>query len=94
VSARPPIDPAFSSTLRVLASARVHHAEAWRQLIPVAERIRKPRPSYPTVRRHLRREQLRAERRAEAVERVLGSLLQGRVPSVWALEELRQALVP
>jgi hypothetical protein len=76
----PPLDEDFREALRILAGFEVGYAEALRALIPVAERIDRPRPSYWRVRRFLIDERRRRDRAAEVRNRVLSDLLQGRFP--------------
>ena len=72
--------PAFAGALRRFAASDVTHAEARRLLIPVATRIGKPRPSYPTVVRVMLRERRRAAAQRVERERLIGPVLAGRVP--------------
>ena len=74
------LPPDFVLALRVLDAAGLPYAEAWRLLRPVAARLDVPRPSYFTVRRILREQRVRKERRLEVLDSVLADLLQGRVP--------------
>jgi len=79
-----PVHPAFTFALRRLAKEDVPSAEALRRLIPIAERLGQPRPSYWWVRRFMIDERLRLElRRADRerlIERTVVPLLAGRVP--------------
>ncbi|HEX6702936.1 MAG TPA: hypothetical protein VF101_19590 [Gaiellaceae bacterium] len=90
---RPPIDRRFVAALRSLDYRGLSYAEAWRLLLPVAERIGLPRPSYFSVRRTLIVERRRRARRKAAYDRVLGAVIAGRVPSLEAVEALREAIV-
>jgi hypothetical protein len=68
------------------AMTHLSHAEAWRQLTPIAGRLGVRCPSYPTVRRalleHRWLEQLRRAR-GERRTGLLADLLTGRVPYRW-----------
>jgi len=79
-----PLHPEFVAALERLAARDVTNAEAWRLLIPVAERIGLPRPTYWNVRRRLieerRLRELRRRDRDELSERVIAPLVIGRVP--------------
>jgi hypothetical protein len=79
-----PLHWEFATALDRLAESDVEHAEAWRLLIPVAERIARPRPTYWRVRRYLlearRRRALRQLDREALNERVVVRLLTGRAP--------------
>jgi hypothetical protein len=74
-----PMHPDFLEALGVLAGLRIGYAEALRALIPVAERLDQPRPSYWRVRRFLmaerRRRRLRADRRDQIISDVLAGLV-------------------
>jgi uncharacterized membrane protein len=48
---RPPLHNDYRVALLVLRELEVGYAEALRQLVPVAERLGVPRPSYTSVRR-------------------------------------------
>jgi hypothetical protein len=72
--------PAFERALRRLATADIGTAEVHRRLIPVAERIGVPRPSYWRVREWLFSERPVIEARARRREAVLTQLAAGRVP--------------
>jgi hypothetical protein len=89
----PPIDRRFVAALRGLDHRGLSYAEAWRLLLPVAERLGLPRPSYFSVRRTLIVERRRRARRKAAYDRVLSAVIAGRVPSLEATEALREALV-
>jgi hypothetical protein len=90
---RPPVHPRFVAALRGLDSPGLSYAEAWRLLLPVAERLAQPRPSYFTVRRTLIAERRRRSRRKAAYDRVLTAVVTGRTPSLDAVEALREGLV-
>jgi hypothetical protein len=59
----PPLHPDYVGALAALARMDVSYAEALRRLIPVANRLGEPRPSYWLVRRFLRAERAELERR-------------------------------
>ena len=90
---RPPIDSRFVGALRGFDHRGLSYAEAWRLLLPVAERLGRPRPSYFTVRRTLIVERHRRAWRKAAFDSVLGAVVAGRVPSLDAMEALKEALV-
>jgi hypothetical protein len=90
---RPAVDRRFVAALRSLDHRGLSYAEAWRLLLPTAERLGQPRPSYFTVRRTLIAERRRRARRNAAFDRVLGAVISGRVPSLEAVEALREELV-
>jgi len=62
-----------------MAGSDVGYAEAWRALIPVAERLDTPRPTYWRVRRFLlserRRQVVRRDRRQQIVADLLAGLV-------------------
>ena len=72
----------FAAALRLLAGFELPHAEAWRLLIPVAERLDLPRPSYWRVRRFLIAERERRARIRAEVDPVITDLLAGFLP-IW-----------
>jgi hypothetical protein len=79
-----PIHPEFEPELLRLARKDVSYAEAWRALIPVAQRLDRRRPTYDAVRRFIEaeRERLRevAEHKRRQQDRIVAPLLVGRIP--------------
>lgn len=59
----PPLHPDYAAALDAFARMEVSYAEALRRLIPLERRIRRPRPTYWLVRRHLRAKRIELERR-------------------------------
>ena len=74
------IHPEFEIELHLLARSRVSYAEAYRLLIPVAERVGEPRPSYYHVREILIDERIRLAEADEARDRIVHDVVTGRVP--------------
>lgn len=79
-----PLHPRYAAELRRLARREIGYADAHRLLIPIAEELGLPRPTYWTVRRFLAARRVELERRRREWERfenrVVVPLLSGRVP--------------
>jgi hypothetical protein len=75
------VHPEFILALRVLDAFGMPHAEAWRLLRPVAERLGVPRPSYSSVRRIVIADRRRKAQNAEFLDVLLSDLFTGRFPA-------------
>ena len=86
-----PLDQRIIDAIRVLAGRGTSYAEIRRAVAPLASRLSCPLPAYTTVRRIAITERAVADAKTEALERILTKLLQGRPPSPYELESLREA---
>lgn len=63
-----PLDRDFAAALRLLDAVDAPYAEMWRKLAPVADALRRPRPSYSCVRAFLILERKRKLARVALVD--------------------------
>ena len=85
------IDRRLVDAIQILDSRGLRYAEIRRALGPVANRLGVPAPAYTTVRRIAITERTIADTNTEAVDQILTKLLQGRLPTPYELEQLREA---
>lgn len=85
------IDRRLVEAIQILDSRGLRYAEIRRALGPVAKRLGVPAPAYTTVRRIAITERTIADTNTEAVDQILTKLLQGRLPTPYELEQLREA---
>jgi len=85
------IDQRLVEAIQILDSRGLPYAEIRRALGPVAKRLGVPAPAYTTVRRIAITERTIADTNTEAVDQILTKLLQGRLPTPYELEQLREA---
>ena len=85
------IDRRLVEAIQILDSRGLRYAEIRRALGPVAKRLGVPAPAYTTVRRIAITERAIADTNTKAVDQILRKLLQGRLPSPYELEQLREA---
>jgi hypothetical protein len=86
-----PVDERLVQAILVLDAQEVSYADIRRALRPLAGRLGLHAPAYTTVRRIAITERCIADARTEAVEQILAKLLQGRLPTSYELERLREA---
>jgi hypothetical protein len=86
-----PIDERLVEAIQVLDASGVSYAEIRRALRPLARRIGQTAPAYTTVRRIAIVERSAVDETSEAVDRIVGKLLQGRFPTPHELDRLREA---
>jgi hypothetical protein len=86
-----PLDRRIVDAICVLGARGVPYAELRRMLAPLARKIASPLPAYTTVRRIAITERAAADAKTEAVEQILVKLLQGRPPTPYELQRLREA---
>jgi hypothetical protein len=85
------VDQRLVEAIQILDSRGLRYAEIRRALWPVANRLGVPAPAYTTVRRIAITERTIADTTTEAVDQILTKLLQGRFPTPYKLEQLREA---
>lgn len=85
------IDRRLVDAIQILDSRGLRYAEIRRALGPVANRLGVPAPAYTTVRRIAITERTIADTNSEAVDQILTKLLQGRLPTPYELDQLREA---
>ena len=85
------IDRRLVEAIQILDSRGLRYAEIRRALGPVANRLGVPAPAYTTVRRIAITERTIADTNSEAVDQILTKLLQGRLPTPYELDQLREA---
>ena len=79
------LDRDFVAALRLLDAVDLPYAEVWRKLAPVAGQLRRPRPSYATVRLFLVFERRRKLMRMAILDAYIDHLFG--VRSIWAVAE-------
>lgn len=85
------LDERLVDTICALDARGFSYADIRRALLPVARRAGVAPPSSTTVRRVAITERAAAEATSKAVDQIAAKLLQGRVPTVYELDELREA---
>jgi hypothetical protein len=86
-----PIDDRLVEAIQVVDARGLSYADIRRALRPLAGRFGRPPPAYTTVRRIAIVERTAVDATTEAVDRIVGKLLQGRLPTPYELECLREA---
>jgi hypothetical protein len=86
-----PVDKRVVEAIAVLDARGLSYADVRRALRPLARRLGVAAPSYTTVRRIAITERTIVDARTEATEQIVAKLLQGRFPSAYELECLREA---
>jgi hypothetical protein len=74
-----PLHPAFERAIRDEA-LKASYAELWRRLIPIANAVGEPRPSYWIVRRRALEERRRRLADGRLAEELVADILVGRYP--------------
>ena len=86
-----PVDKRVVEAIAILDARGLSYADVRRALRPLARRLGVAAPSYTTVRRIAITERTVVDARTEATEQIVAKLLQGRFPSAYELECLREA---
>lgn len=86
-----PVDKRVVESIAILDARGLSYADIRRALRQLARRLTVPAPSYTTVRRIAITERTIADARTDATEQIVAKLLQGRLPSAYELECLREA---
>jgi hypothetical protein len=86
-----PIDERLVEAIQVLDAGGLSYAEIRRALHPLARRLGRTPPSYTTVRRIAIVERTAVDATTEAIDRIVGKLLQGTFPTPYELACLSEA---
>jgi hypothetical protein len=86
-----PIDERLVEAIQILDAQELTYAGIRRALRPLAARLGISTPAYTTVRRIAITERCIADAKTEAAEKIVAKVLQGRLPTPYELERLREA---